>query len=717
MLTREAQHHRDVNSSLVQSQIATHTDGTADYNNNSADQSAARTQKRKDLSGPDNRHGRRREEKRNDEDDRATEVETSKMMKEVNTYQLDPQKTEISTKRITAKDERGNQPRRRKHENDVSQTTDTQGPPPSVEATRPQDVQPSGPEAPTGQVHNPDYDTWPTPNGNMDPEMARIYNAVKRTKAHNHVTAKLPLPSGLNINNWKQETTGHSNDQIVINGIQYGFPVQYMGPPRHDSAGTPNHASAAHHRKYIEKETAYYALSGPYNTPPFSPWFTTSPLMTRDKTDSSERRVIVDLSYPDGGVNMHIQPHMYQGAEVAHNLPTIDSAVNAIATSPPGEVNMAVIDLSRAYRHFPVSPLDWPLLGILAEGKYHFDMRTPFGSRMSSFVMQTVADFIVRALKTRGIKAYMYLDDIVLIAPTKNMAERQYNETIHLLTALGLEVAASKLQPPATRVKWLGIIMDVGKNELSIPRSKMEEVKRCMAAASNRKAIPKKHLQSIIGMANHISKIVRAARVFICRLLAALRAAEGNMIRITHHVQRDLEWYASYLANYNGRAIIPNNRIVRRIWADACLKGAGASDGQNCYMYTFPQRVTQDHHISKLEALNCLAAVRALVTTKDAGGTIEVFCDNRPAVDALTSGRARDAVLAACARAMWFKAAETDTNIVFTHMPGEAMALPDTLSRAAMTRDDCSRAWGYIRSIPLGVMSPKAEWFDYSKFV
>ena len=103
-----------------------------------------------------------------------------------------------------------------------------------------------------------------------------------------------------------------------------------------------------------------------------------------------------------------------------------------------------------------------------------------------------------------------------------------------------------------------------------------------MATASWRAALTKKHLQRLIGLANHLSKIVRAARTFICRLLVALRAANSNIIRVTPDIRADLAWFTRYLAQYNAKAVVPTERVVLRIWADACLKAAGASDGRTC---------------------------------------------------------------------------------------------------------------------------------------
>ena len=566
---------------------------------------------------------------------------------------------------------------------------------------------------------------WPFPHPRLRDGTARIYDAVRSSSRHNHEACRIPLPTALNIEAWEREGRDHPQDEMVIEGIKFGFPIQYCGPPQYQAADCPNHASAKRFpvqiQNYIDEEVAHGALEGPFNGPPFTPWWVTSPLMTREKTDSEDRRIIVDLSFPDGGINKHILPHVFNGREATHNLPTIELAVAAIAAMCPGTIQMAVVDLSRAYRQLAVSPLDWPLLGIRVGGAHYFDRRLPFGARMSSYTMQMAADFIIRAIRRRKICAYMYLDDIVIIGPTPQLAVSHYEQTLRLLDDLGLQVqvqvAAKKLQPPSPQVRWLGIDFDVERNTISIPERKLREIQRCMAAAAKSESITKKQLQRIIGLANHLAKVVRAARIFIGRILAALRAAEGDTITVSHHVRADLKWFARYLAAANARAILPNNRVVLRIWADTCMEGAGASDGARYYTYHFPRRMTEAHHISQLEALNCTAAARAFINSSHAGGTVEIHCDNKSSVDAFKSGRAKDPVLAACTRALWFKAAEEDVTITFTHVPGEAMALPDALSRVHVDSAHRDMAKRLIASLHLKPIDAAPTMLSYAAFI
>ena len=562
---------------------------------------------------------------------------------------------------------------------------------------------------------------WPYPAPNMKGPVAAIYDAALSASRAGAPPPTIAHTTALAIPVWKRETTGHPDDDMIIHGIVHGFPIQYQGPPQLAPAAVYNHQSAVNFPSYIdaymEQELAQGALSGPYKSPPFTPWFTSSPIMSREKSAGGGRRVIVDLSFPEGGINQHIPPHIFNGKDAVHNLPTVQSAVATIASTPPGDVHLSVIDLSRAYRQFPVAPLDWPLLGMHWRGHWSFDCRIPFGCRMSSFTMQSIAEFLVRALATRSVSAHMYLDDVIIVSATAEIANRDYNTTLQLFSELGLTVATKKLQSPSPVVTWLGIEIDVATNQLTIPSEKLTQIKLCMAVAAERTYITKKHLQRLIGLANHLSKAVRAARIFICRLLATLRAENNDVIRVTPDVRADLAWYARYAATHNGRSIIPNERVVMRVWADACLRGAGASDGARYYEHVFTKPFTDAHHIAQLEGLNCLAAVRVFVDETSAGGTIEVMCDNRPSVDAFTSGRARDPVLAACARALWLHAATAQVDIRFNHIPGESMALPDALSRASLDSAGRARADAFIRRLSLKRARVRGAHFAYKAFL
>ena len=86
--------------------------------------------------------------------------------------------------------------------------------------------------------------------------------------------------------------------------------------------------------------------------------------MTRDKPGSENRRVIIDLSWPIGSsVNSGIDKDSYMGTEFALVLPTVDHITDQLKFLGKG-AHLYKIDISRAFRHIKVDPLDYDLLGL-----------------------------------------------------------------------------------------------------------------------------------------------------------------------------------------------------------------------------------------------------------------------------------------------------------------------------------------------------------------
>ena len=77
-------------------------------------------------------------------------------------------------------------------------------------------------------------------------------------------------------------------------------------------------------KAYLEEEKKFQAILGPYNVSPLRNLHV-SPLMTRDKPGANHRRVIVDLSYPQGhSVNARVDGDSYLKSEFLLTLPSVD---------------------------------------------------------------------------------------------------------------------------------------------------------------------------------------------------------------------------------------------------------------------------------------------------------------------------------------------------------------------------------------------------------
>ena len=198
------------------------------------------------------------------------------------------------------------------------------------------------------------------------PAQAGVYERVRRSDNPNYRGERIQLDHQLNIATWRRYE--HLlPDHSLVDMLAYGFPAGYttMTPP---TAHLSNHSSAtrepAHVTKYVAIELRHQAILGPLAEPPFTPWARINPMK-----DTTELRVIMDLSFPEGSsVNWAIPREALDGEPFKLRLPMPDMLLYKI-------------DLKRAYRQLRSDPLDWPLLGLLWQGEAFIDTAIPFGLR------------------------------------------------------------------------------------------------------------------------------------------------------------------------------------------------------------------------------------------------------------------------------------------------------------------------------------------------
>ena len=146
----------------------------------------------------------------------------------------------------------------------------------------------------------------------------------------------------------------------------------------------------------------------------------------------------------------------------------------------------------------------------------YIEMAMPFGARSSSSNMQRVANMVVRILAEEGIRARMYLDDLIVIAHTEKEAWEHYARVVDLFAELGLPQAVNKVQTPATMVKWLGINICSATMCLSIPEGKLEEILQEVERCRRKKSIHRKLYESLLGKLLYILPSVLPPPVFSC---------------------------------------------------------------------------------------------------------------------------------------------------------------------------------------------------------
>ena len=194
------------------------------------------------------------------------------------------------------------------------------------------------------------------------PHLAALFQAVTTANRPNHTGAQQSLTHGLNIEQWSSLTNGH-DDPLLVKHLTYGFPLGFATrvQPQSDQLNHPLAQRAPQAiSDYLNQEITHKAIAGPFDMPPFTPWFHISPMMVRDKKDSQQKRVIVDLSWPLGwSVNANNPTDTYEGAPASMTLPTPVDLAQAILQAPP-TAHLFCLDLSR---------VNWPT-GMAIVGPY-----------------------------------------------------------------------------------------------------------------------------------------------------------------------------------------------------------------------------------------------------------------------------------------------------------------------------------------------------------
>lgn len=460
---------------------------------------------------------------------------------------------------------------------------------------------------------------WPSTHESAEsshPQFCELYKAVKKCNLPNFLGARIPLPSGLKIQSWYKYLKDY-HDMYLCEFLNFGWPLGYNldDPPATTDA---NHPSATAHPKavmdFITTELKYDAMVGPFTTQPFKEWFRISPLMTRAKKGSNERRIIVDLSFPHhASVNDGIEPSSHLGLNITYTLPTISDLITQLQMNGKGAFFWKA-DLKRAYRQIRIDPLDSPFLGIQVDSEIYIDKCPPFGCRSSASICQRMANGLVYIMAKDNFNIMAYLDDFGGCHPSYQQALAAYNRFLQLADELGLELASHKCSPPTTSIEWLGYRVNSLQMSVTIPTEKLQDVIEECGNWLHRDRASKRMIQAIIGKLIFISNCVYPGRKFLARILRTLSYMRDNTwTTISNEFKADIKWFHRYATMANGVFLCPLARPTLEIECDSSLQAGGGHTKGFYYAWKYNKAHMENYpNICQLEAINLLVAYKTL---------------------------------------------------------------------------------------------------------
>ena len=383
--------------------------------------------------------------------------------------------------------------------------------------------------------------------------------------------------------------------------------------------------------------------------------------MTREKKDSANRRVIVDLSWPTGAsVNGGTPLETYLDEQYKLQLPTAEDLAVLIAHYGPG-CYLWARDLRRAYRQWRLDPLDWPLMGLCVRGQFYVDTAVAFGLRHGAAFAQRVSQSVCDILHEEHHTSVPYIDDVVGVAADQQAADHGFVRAGTLLQELGLEEAPEKSISPTTTLVWIGVEFNTESMTMAIPPAVIKDTIHLVQSWMSKSVASRHDLQVLMGKLFHSAKCSGVARLFVGRMLATLRSAPPQgVVPLSDEFRADLRWFSDFLPEYNGLSLIH----VKRPSADITIAAAiGSLSVQwDVHLCSAPIPPGLLVHFCKDTHITLLTVLVALLLWGHLWQDCKLYIHTHDphALLVLLHGRTRDPYLLHLARASWMIVARRD---------------------------------------------------------
>ena len=124
--------------------------------------------------------------------------------------------------------------------------------------------------------------------------------------------------------------------------------------------------------------------------------------------------------------------------------------------------------------------------------------------------------------------------------------------------SLGVPLEYSKLEGPSTCLTFLGIEVDTEALQLRLPRDKLSRLKSELSRCCHRRSISKRELQSLTGLLQFATKVIRPGRPFLRRLYAMqdIGSHPDHFIRLNMPARADILWWQMFAENWNGISLL-----------------------------------------------------------------------------------------------------------------------------------------------------------------
>ena len=223
---------------------------------------------------------------------------------------------------------------------------------------------------------------------------------------------------------------------------------------------------------------------------------------------------------------------------------------------------------------------------------------------------------------------------------------------------------------------------------MRLPEGKLRRLVSTSSEWGDKKVCTRRELESLVGLLNHVCKVVQPGRSFLRRMISLLTATSRSHsskpfhhIRLNREFRADLIWWRTFVEPWNGVGLMHRVGDPDHVFSsDASgLWGCGAWHESLWFQFEWDS-ISQDWDISAKELFPILVAV-AVWGPQWGGSTVLCHCDNQAVVSVIRSRSCRDKKLMHLLRCLFFFEAYFGIRLQASHVAGVNNGAADALSR------------------------------------
>lgn len=287
-----------------------------------------------------------------------------------------------------------------------------------------------------------------------------------------------------------------STPEDILSIIQSGYRIPFthqpptVPPPLHDPQLAADEMTA------LDSEVCDLLMKGSIeetDQPGFMSHLFCIPKKTRDL------RPVLNLR----PLNAYIAPHPFK-------METLESVCHLINKGD----YLTSLDLQDAFHHVLIHPHSQCYLQFRWKGKQYQFKVLPFRLSLAPLIFTKVLRPLLQWAHKQGIRISAYLDDLLIVAASKEQSRKDTIRVQEKLTQLGFLIKMSKSQTtPTQRIDHLGYTIDTISMTLEVPGNKIRDIRWEANRMAQKGVATLCQLSSFIGKATVMLGAVFPARL------------------------------------------------------------------------------------------------------------------------------------------------------------------------------------------------------------